>query len=156
VIDKVSQTGVSIKTENNRIVVNSDNERLTPIKVTTLPYPGFPTDMQAQIMSLASVANGTSIITEKVYPERFLHIGELKRMGADITLKDSHAIVKGIPKLSGAPVMASDLRASAALILAGLVAEGETIISRIYHLDRGYYKIEEKLSKLGADIERVK
>ncbi|MCD6221302.1 UDP-N-acetylglucosamine 1-carboxyvinyltransferase, partial [bacterium] len=117
---------------------------------------GFPTDLQAQMMSFLSLADGISVITEKVFPERFIHVGELNRMGANISLDGSKAIVKGVDKLYGTKVMASDLRASAALVLAGLVAEGKTEISRIYHLDRGYEKFEEKLRAIGAKIKRVK
>jgi len=130
--------------------------KLRPLDVTTLPYPGFPTDMQAQFMSLMAVTDGISVITEKIYPERFIHISELNRMGANILLEGASAIVKGVKSLSGAPVMASDLRASAALVLAGLVAKGETEIHRIYHLDRGYENIEEKLTMLGAKVWREK
>ena len=131
-------------------------KRLKPMDVTTLPYPGFPTDMQAQFMSLMAVTGGISIITEKIYPERFIHIAELSRMGANILLEGPCAIVKGVKRLSGADVMASDLRASAALVLAGLVADGRTDIHRIYHLDRGYERIEDKLGRLGAKIRREK
>ncbi len=126
------------------------------VEITTLPYPGFPTDLQAQMMSFLTIADGISLITEKVFPERFIHVGELNRLGAEITLDGSKAIIKGVKSLKGAKVMASDLRASAALVLAGLVAEGITEISRIYHLDRGYEKFENKLSSLGAKIKRVK
>ena len=129
---------------------------MKPVDVTTLPYPGFPTDMQAQMMALMCVTKGISVISEKVYPERFMHVGELARMGAQIMLEGSRAIVKGVSRLSGAPVMASDLRASAALVLAGLVAKSPTEISRIYHLDRGYHSIEDKLEQLGAKIKREK
>ena len=129
---------------------------LKPVDVTTLPYPGFPTDMQAQMMALMSVTKGISVITEKIYPERYMHVSELARMGGQIMLEGPSAIIKGVSRLSGAPVMASDLRASAALILAGLVARGRTEVSRIYHLDRGYHNIEEKLEKLGAKIKREK
>jgi UDP-N-acetylglucosamine 1-carboxyvinyltransferase len=129
---------------------------IRPVDVTTLPYPGFPTDMQAQMTALMCMTKGISVITEKIYPERFMHISELARMGAQIILEGSSAIVKGVPKLSAAPVMASDLRASAGLVLAGLVAKGKTEISRIYHLDRGYHNIEEKLERLGVKIKREK
>lgn len=155
VIDKLKQAGVDIIKKNNSIKVISKNE-LRPIDITTLPYPGFPTDLQAQMTALMSITKGISIITEKIYPGRFMHVSELNRMGARIHLEGPSAIVDGVKSLSGAPVMASDLRASAALILAGLVAKGKTEISRIYHLDRGYERIEEKLSKLGADISREK
>jgi UDP-N-acetylglucosamine 1-carboxyvinyltransferase len=120
-----------------------------------LPYPGFPTDMQAQMMALLATVPGNSIVTETIWENRFMHVFEMNRMGADINIDRSPAGVKGVKKLTGAPVMASDLRASAALILAGLVSEGETLVQRIYHLDRGYEKIEEKLSALGADIKRI-
>jgi UDP-N-acetylglucosamine 1-carboxyvinyltransferase len=126
------------------------------VDIKTMPYPGFPTDMQAQMMSLMAVSSGLSVITEMIFESRFTHVSELKRMGADIKLQGNHAIVQGVKRLSGAPVMASDLRASACLILAGLAAEGETEISRIYHLDRGYERIEMKLSQLGARICRIK
>ena len=123
--------------------------------VQTLPYPGFPTDLQAQIMALMALGNGLSMITETIFENRFMHVGEMMRMGADITIQGKTAIVRGVPKLRGAPVMATDLRASASLILAGLAAEGTTTLSRVYHIDRGYQRIEEKLSALGADIRRV-
>ena len=155
IIDKLRDTGVKItNTKEGLRVVKTGS--IKPVDVTTLPYPGFPTDMQAQMMALMCITKGISVITEKIYPERFMHISELSRMGAQILLEGSSAIVKGVPRLSAAPVMASDLRASAGLILAGLVAKGKTEISRIYHLDRGYHNIEEKLEKLGAKIKREK
>lgn len=154
-IDKLKDVGVKIKNVGDTILVSA-NRKLQPVDVTTLPFPGFPTDLQAQIMALMCVAGGISVITEKIYPERFMHISELNRMGARITKEGSSAIIKGVSKLSGAPVMASDLRASAALVLAGLVARGKTEITRVYHLDRGYEKMEEKLSRLGARIWREK
>ena len=155
VIDKLKDVGVKItNTKDGLRVVKTGPIR--PVDVTTLPYPGFPTDMQAQMMALMCMTKGISVITEKIYPERFMHISELARMGAHIILEGSSAIVKGVPKLSAAPVMASDLRASAGLILAGLVAKGKTEISRIYHLDRGYHNMEEKLEKLGVKIKREK
>ena len=123
--------------------------------MTTQPYPGFPTDLQAQMMALLCLADGNSVITEKIYPDRFMHVAELSRMGAKLRKEGPTAIVEGVKKLIGAPVMASDLRASAALVLAGLVAKGETRINRVYHIDRGYEKIERRLQALGADIERV-
>ncbi|HPN66665.1 MAG TPA: UDP-N-acetylglucosamine 1-carboxyvinyltransferase, partial [Candidatus Omnitrophota bacterium] len=129
---------------------------LKPVDITTLPYPGFPTDLQAQMLSLVSVINGISVITEKIYPDRYMHVSELARMGAQIKLEGDSAIVKGIKQLSGAPVMASDLRASAALVLAGMAAKGRTDVSRVYHLDRGYDRIELKLSDVGANIRREK
>ena len=153
--DKLIESGLSIKKVPNGIRVKYI-KKLKPTDVTTLPFPGFPTDMQAQFMSLMTVTNGISIITEKIYPERFIHISELNRMGANILLEGPCAIIKGRKNLSGAPVMASDLRASAALVLAGLVAEGRTDVHRIYHLDRGYENLEEKLLKLGAKVWREK
>ncbi|MCC6543158.1 MAG: UDP-N-acetylglucosamine 1-carboxyvinyltransferase [Nitrospirae bacterium] len=155
VISKLRAAGVKIETGSDTIRVVADNG-LTAVDVRTMPYPGFPTDMQAQIMSLMAVSRGLSVITETIFENRFTHVPELHRMGANIKLQGNYAIVEGVEKLSGAPVMATDLRASASLILAGLVAEGQTEISRIYHLDRGYERIEEKLSKLGAEIVRVK
>ncbi|MBI3008748.1 MAG: UDP-N-acetylglucosamine 1-carboxyvinyltransferase, partial [Candidatus Omnitrophica bacterium] len=155
VVDKLREAGVDIVKEGQNIRVRARG-LLKPIDVTTLPYPGFPTDMQAQAMALMSITEGISVITEKIYPDRFMHISELNRMGAHIMKEGPSAIVKGVRKLSGAPVMASDLRASAALVLAGLAAKGRTDISRVYHLDRGYDKIEEKFSNLGADIHREK
>ena len=127
---------------------------IKPVNVVTLPFPGFPTDLQAQITAMLCLAKGISIVTEKIYTERFMHISELNRMGANIIFEGESAIIQGPRKLTGAPVMASDLRASAALILAGLVADSTTCISRIYHLDRGYENIEQKLSSLGANIWR--
>ncbi len=124
--------------------------------VTTMPYPGFPTDMQAQFMALMSISDGTSIIRENIFENRFMHVAELRRMGADISVEGGTATVKGVEKLKGAPLMATDLRASASLVVAALSAKGETVIHRIYHLDRGYEKMEEKLKKVGADIKRVK
>ncbi|HDM08707.1 MAG TPA: UDP-N-acetylglucosamine 1-carboxyvinyltransferase [Candidatus Omnitrophica bacterium] len=154
VIDGLIVSGAELEIKEDEIRVRRDG-KISALEVTTLPYPGFPTDMQAQFMSYLSLADGISIITEKIFPERFMHVGELNRMGADITLEGSTAVVKGVEKLSGAEVMASDLRASAALILAGLVAEGETVVSRVYHLDRGYQNMVEKLRSLGADIQRI-
>ncbi len=155
VIDKLTEAGTEIITDNGSIRVRGKRV-LRPIDVTTLAYPGFPTDMQAQMMALMSVTPGVSVITEKVYPDRFMHISELNRMGAEINLEGATAIIKGVRRLSGAQVMASDLRASASLVLAGLVAEGDTEISRIYHLDRGYERLEDKLTAVGADIVRMK
>jgi UDP-N-acetylglucosamine 1-carboxyvinyltransferase len=124
--------------------------------VKTMSYPGFPTDMQAQFMAIMSIADGTSIIKETIFENRFMHVGELRRMGADITVEGGTATVKGISKLKGAPLMATDLRASASLVVAALTAKGETTINRLYHLDRGYEKMEEKLLRLGADVRRIK
>lgn len=155
-IDKLEDCGGVIDEKEDGIEVSGPGRRMRATDITTLTYPGFPTDLQAQMMSLMTVCDGISVITEKIYPERFIHISELNRMGAEIILEGSTAIIKGVKKLSGAPVMASDLRASAALVLAGLVADGRTEISRIYHLDRGYERIEEKLSAVGAGIKRIK
>lgn len=155
VMDKLDECGVRIDDADGGLRVRP-SRKLKPVNVTTLPYPGFPTDMQAQVMSLMSVTPGISIITEKIYPDRFMHVAELNRMGANIMREGPHAIIEGRKSLSGAPVMASDLRASAALVLAGLVAKGKTEISRIYHLDRGYENLEIKLQKLGARIWREK
>jgi UDP-N-acetylglucosamine 1-carboxyvinyltransferase len=155
VVDKLKEAGVKIQGLGDNIRVYGNGTR-KPVDVTTLTYPGFPTDMQAQMMALMSITDGISVITEKIYPDRFMHVSELNRMGARIILEGSSAIVKGVPALSGAPVMASDLRASAGLILAGLAARGSTQVSRVYHLDRGYERLEEKLSGLGAKIVRKK
>lgn len=130
-------------------------KKIKSVDIKTLPYPGFPTDLQAQMMALMSVANGLSVITETVFENRFMHVSELMRMGADILIHGNSAMVKGVPKLKGAPVMATDLRASASLILAGLAAEGKTELSRVYHIDRGYQEIEKKFSAIGANIKRV-
>ncbi len=154
-IDKLEETGAVI-TKNDSWIRVYPKKQLKPINVTTLPYPGFPTDMQAQVMSLMTITEGISVITEKIYPDRFMHVAELNRMGAFIHREGPHAIVQGVKHLSGAPVMASDLRASACLVLAGLAAKGKTSISRIYHLERGYENIDEKLQKLGARIWREK
>ncbi len=123
--------------------------------VVTLPYPAFPTDIQAQMVALSSVSEGTSVITERIYPDRFMSASELKRMGANITVANGAAVVHGVKKLEGAEIMASDLRASAALVIAAMAARGETLIRRVYHIDRGYERIEERLNKLGAKIERL-
>lgn len=154
-IDKLKQTGARIEKTKNTIRVRRTG-KLKAVDVTTLPYPGFPTDMQAQMMALMAVTPGISVITEKIYPDRFMHVAELNRMGARIFLEGASAIVHGVKQLSGAPVMASDLRASAALVIAGLVAEGKTEVHRVYHLDRGYENIEKKLCSVGASIVREK
>jgi UDP-N-acetylglucosamine 1-carboxyvinyltransferase len=124
--------------------------------MTTQPYPGFPTDLQAQLMALLCMGDGISVITERIFPDRFLHVGELNRMGARIRKEGATAVVQGVKELQGATIMASDLRASAALVLAGLAANGTTKVDRVYHIDRGYEKIEQKLAAVGAEIERVK
>jgi len=154
-IVKLEEAGVRIELEKNLIKVIGP-DRVKAVDIKTLPFPGFATDMQPQFMALSCVAKGTSVITETVFEKRFVHIGDLIRMGADIKVEGHSAIIKGVEKLSAAPVMASDLRGGAALVLAGLVAEGITELSRIYHLDRGYVKLEQKLTSLGADIKRVK
>lgn len=153
-ITKLRETGIAISPVDGGLRVAGVNG-IESANVTTLPYPGFPTDLQAQVIALMAVAKGTSVVTETVFENRFMHVQELLRMGADIVIEGNSAIVKGVPRLKGAPVMATDLRASASLVLAGLVAEGTTEISRMYHIDRGYERIEEKLSSLGADIRRV-
>jgi len=155
-ITKLNEMGADIQIGTHSIRVKSPAKPLKAINITTLPYPGFPTDLQAQMMALFTCVEGTSIIKETVFENRFLHAAELIRMGADISLEGNTAIIRGVKQLYGAPVMASDLRASAALVIAGLMAkEGETIISRVYHLDRGYERIEERLASLGADIQRI-
>jgi UDP-N-acetylglucosamine 1-carboxyvinyltransferase len=151
---KLAQCGIGVEAARNRIRIRG-KKTIDSVDVVTAPYPGFPTDMQAQFMALMTIARGTSIISETIFRDRFTHVPELRRLGADIKLDGSTAQVGYVKKLSGAPVMATDLRASAALVLAGLVAEGETHISRVYHIDRGYEAIESKLRGLGADIERM-
>lgn len=152
---KLRETGVTIEEGDRQVRVRAQN-RPQPTEIKTAPYPGFPTDMQAQVMALSCLAEGTSVITEMVFENRFMHVLELDRLGADIIIEGHSAIVRGVDRLYGAPVMATDLRASASLVLAGLAAQGETVISRVYHLDRGYERMEEKLGRLGADIRRIK
>jgi len=155
VVAKLRETGLEIFPEGDGVrVIGPVNIKAVDVK--TLPYPGFPTDLQAQIMSLMCRASGLSVITETIFENRFMHVSELRRMGAEIRVEGRNAIVRGLVNLTGAPVMATDLRASASLVLAGLAAEGTTEISRIYHLDRGYEKLDEKLTKLGAKIRRAK
>ena len=155
VIHKLRLTGADVTIEGKRIRVVGTDE-IASVDVKTLPYPGFPTDMQAQFMVLMSVAGGFSIISETIFENRFIHVSELRRMGADIKISGNTAMITGVPKLSGAPVMATDLRASASLILAGLVAQNTTEVNRVYHLDRGYEAIEKKFDRLGAAIKRIK
>jgi UDP-N-acetylglucosamine 1-carboxyvinyltransferase len=155
VIDKLVEMGAQIETGETSIRVNR-TDPLRPANVRTLPHPGFPTDMQAQVMVLLTQANGTSLVTETIFENRFMHVSELNRMGAEIELDGHAAVVKGPTPLSGARVMATDLRASACLMIAGLIAEGQTLVDRVYHLDRGYEHIEKKLAALGAQIERLK
>jgi UDP-N-acetylglucosamine 1-carboxyvinyltransferase len=155
VTDALLACGYQIRWAEDSITV-SPNGATKPLDIATDPYPGFPTDMQAQMCALLSTTDGISVITENVFPQRYMHVAELKRMGANVQLEGATAIIHGVNRLLGAPVMASDLRASAALVLAGMKAEGRTEISRVYHIDRGYEHLDEKLIELGADIERVK
>ena len=155
VISKLEQTGSVIHTGEDWVEIIMDEDKPEAVSLTTGPYPSFPTDMQAQFVSLNAIAKGNSTVTETVFENRFMHVQEIARMGGNITLKGNTAVIEGIDRLNGAPVMATDLRASASLVLAGLVADGATTIDRIYHIDRGYERIEEKLKMLGADIERI-
>jgi UDP-N-acetylglucosamine 1-carboxyvinyltransferase len=155
VTDRLEEVGIRIQRENGTVFVSSAR-RLTPVEMTTQPYPGFPTDLQAQLMALLCLCDGISVVTERIFPDRFLHVGELNRMGARIRKEGATAVVQGVKELQGASIMASDLRASAALVLAGLAAKGTTSVDRVYHIDRGYEKIEQKLQAVGAEIERVK
>ena len=155
VLEKLREAGAVIETGRDWIALRT-NGALNAVNVRTLPYPAFPTDMQAQFMALNSVARGTARVTETIFENRFMHVQELKRLGADIEVEGNTAVVKGVPHLDGATVMATDLRASASLVLAGLIARGTTTVDRVYHLDRGYERIEEKLSRLGAKIKRVR
>jgi UDP-N-acetylglucosamine 1-carboxyvinyltransferase len=154
VLDKLKDAGVKVERKGSSITVRRGG-KLKPVDITTLPYSGFPTDVQAQMMALMCLTPGISIITERIFESRFMHVSELTRLGADIEIEGPSAIVKGGRPLSGAPVMASDLRASAALVIAGLAAKGTTQVNRVYHLDRGYENMDEKLRKLGARIERI-
>ena len=155
VVNKLVESGMEITPEGEGVrVVGS--RRIRSIDVKTAPYPGFPTDMQAQIMVMMSLARGLSVISETVFENRFIHVSELRRMGADIRIEGTSAIIQGVEGLNGAPVMATDLRASASLILAGIAADGVTEVSRVYHLDRGYEALDRKLAKLGANVQRVK
>jgi UDP-N-acetylglucosamine 1-carboxyvinyltransferase len=151
----LSRSGVAVSDTTRGLKVAMNGARPKPSDVTTAPYPGFPTDLQAQIMALMTVADGTSVIREKIFENRFMHVPELARMGADVRIDGDTATVRGVARLKGAPVMATDLRASVSLVLAGLAAEGETMVGRVYHLDRGFDRLEEKLSRVGADISRV-
>ena len=154
-IHKLRLTGAQVNIEGETVNVTG-SDQIASINLKTQPYPGFPTDMQAQFMVLLSVASGTSLISETIFENRFIHVSELRRMGADITISGNTAMVKGVPHLSGAPVMATDLRASASLVLAGLAARGTTQVNRVYHLDRGYQALEDKFAGLGAAIRRVR
>ena len=155
ILDKLKLSGASVIVGDDTIQLIMENDSILPVDISTAPFPGFPTDMQAQFTVLNALSEGSSVVTENVFENRFMHVQELNRMGCDITVKGSNAFIKGVSALNGAPVMATDLRASASLILAGLCANGETIVDRIYHIDRGYERIEEKLSYLGADITRL-
>ena len=155
VLVKLAEAGAEITTTADSITLDMHGRRPQAVSLTTAPYPAFPTDMQAQFMALNCIADGVGVISETIFENRFMHVNELLRLGADIRVDGHTAIVRGVPQLSGAPVMATDLRASASLVLAGLVASGETTIDRIYHLDRGYENIEEKLGALGAQIRRI-
>jgi UDP-N-acetylglucosamine 1-carboxyvinyltransferase len=154
-LDVIRRTGAEIQTVNSGIRVRRNGSGLAPVDITTEPFPGFPTDLQAQFMGLMTMAKGKSKITETIFENRFMHVQELARLGAHINLSGQTAIVDGVSKLKGAPVMATDLRASVSLVIAGLAAEGETTVSRVYHLDRGFERLEEKLSGCGAVIERI-
>ncbi|AWC25417.1 UDP-N-acetylglucosamine 1-carboxyvinyltransferase [Aminobacter sp. MSH1] len=154
-LDVVSRTGAEIIQTNSGVRVMRNGSGISPVDVTTEPFPGFPTDLQAQFMGLMTMSKGKSKITETIFENRFMHVQELARLGAHITLSGQTAIVEGVSKLKGAPVMATDLRASVSLVIAGLAAEGETVVNRVYHLDRGFERLEEKLSRCGAVIERI-
>jgi UDP-N-acetylglucosamine 1-carboxyvinyltransferase len=154
VLDALREAGADISQTNRGLRVKRANG-LHPINVDTQPYPGFPTDMQAQFMAMLSLSDGASVLTETIFENRYMHVSELARMGADITVRGRSAVVRGVAGLTGAPVMATDLRASMGLVIAGLAAAGETVVNRVYHLDRGYERLEEKLSAVGADIERM-
>jgi UDP-N-acetylglucosamine 1-carboxyvinyltransferase len=154
-LDVLARTGTSVTPTNEGIRVSRDGAGLSPVEVTTAPFPGFPTDLQAQLMALMSRAKGTSHITETIFENRFMHVQELVRLGARIQLDGQRATIEGVPRLKGAPVMATDLRASVSLVIAALAAEGETMVNRVYHLDRGFERLEEKLARCGAEIERI-
>src|SRR5690606_33037381 len=155
VLEKLREAGASIEVGDTTVTLDMKGRRPKSVNVRTAPFPAFPTDMQAQFVMLNSVAEGVATVTETVFENRFMHVHELQRMGAEIEMEGNTAVVRGVDHLTGAPVMATDLRASACLVLAGLVARGETIIDRIYHIDRGYDCIEEKLAQIGAQIRRV-
>ena len=154
-VAKLHEAGIDVAETDKGLKVARKNGRVKAVDVTTEPFPGFPTDLQAQFMAMMCTAEGTSVLEEKIFENRFMHAPELVRMGANIEVHGGTATVHGVETLKGAPVMATDLRASVSLILAGLAAEGETVVSRVYHLDRGYERVEEKLSNVGAHIERV-
>jgi UDP-N-acetylglucosamine 1-carboxyvinyltransferase len=151
----LEQTGVKVEETGEGVRVSRNGHGIEPVTVETQPFPGFPTDLQAQMMALMTRAKGTSVIRETIFENRFMHVQELVRLGADIQLHGDTATVRGVPELTGAPVMATDLRASVSLVIAGLMAEGQTTINRVYHLDRGFERLEQKLSRCGAEIERI-
>jgi UDP-N-acetylglucosamine 1-carboxyvinyltransferase len=155
ILVKLEEAGAQINTRDDSIEVDMRGRRPKAINLTTAPYPAFPTDMQAQFAALNTVAEGVGVITETIFENRFMHLNELSRLGADIRVEGNTAIIRGVARMTGAPIMATDLRASASLVLAGLVAHGETVVDRIYHIDRGYENIEEKLGTLGAKIRRL-
>ncbi|MFZ9131341.1 MAG: UDP-N-acetylglucosamine 1-carboxyvinyltransferase, partial [Methylophilaceae bacterium] len=155
IIEKIKESGALVHINDDQIEVIKSEDKILPVNIRTGVYPLFPTDMQAQFMALNALADGPSEITETIFENRFMHVQELVRMGAHIDVKGNTSFVKGVRNLDGANVMATDLRASASLVIAGLAAKGETIIERIYHLDRGYERIEEKLNQLGAKVERI-
>ncbi len=155
-VEKIQAAGLEVTETDKGLKVKRVSDRVKAVDVTTEPFPGFPTDLQAQMMAMLCIADGTSVLEEKIFENRFMHAPELVRMGADISVEGGTATVTGVQKMKGAPVMATDLRASVSLILAGLAAEGETVVNRVYHLDRGYEFVERKLSAVGADVERVK
>lgn len=155
VLGYLSQAGIEVESDGNDIIINREIDRLRGVDIMTEPYPGFPTDLQAQFMAMLTTAEGAGLVTETIFENRFMHVPELVRMGADITVQGNSAIVRGVNKLKGAEVMATDLRASVALVLAGLIAEGETTVNRIYHLERGYEDLVGKLSACGANIKKV-
>ncbi len=154
-LDRFEDSGIDLEMGQNQIRINTEPKKLRPVDTITLPFPGFPTDLQAQMCSLMTLVDGLSIITERIYPNRFMHVPELQRMGADIAIEGNSAIIKGVESLSGAPVMASDLRASAALVIAAISAKGESWIQRIYHIERGYERIHQKLAELNIKIDRL-
>jgi UDP-N-acetylglucosamine 1-carboxyvinyltransferase len=154
-LDVIGKTGTTVTATNEGIRVSRNGNDIQPVEVTTQPFPGFPTDLQAQLMALMSRAKGTSHITETIFENRFMHVQELVRLGARIQLNGETATIEGVPRLRGAPVMATDLRASVSLVIAALAAEGETMVNRVYHLDRGFEKLEDKLTACGAEISRI-
>jgi UDP-N-acetylglucosamine 1-carboxyvinyltransferase len=154
-LDVVAQTGAKVTVGNTGIRISRNGAGISPVDITTAPFPGFPTDLQAQLIALVTRAKGTSRITETIFENRFMHVQELVRFGANIQLDGETATIKGVERLKGAPVMATDLRASVSLVIAGLAAEGETMVNRVYHLDRGFERLEDKLSACGATIERI-